>query len=62
VVAQAEKTDFWDLRGGAYEALAAVLAGTGKPEEAKVAQETAARIYDEKGNVVSAARARAVEL
>jgi tetratricopeptide (TPR) repeat protein len=62
VVAQAETTDFWDLRGEAHEALAEILAGAGELEEARVAQETAARIYDEKGSVVSAARARAVEL
>jgi class 3 adenylate cyclase/tetratricopeptide (TPR) repeat protein len=60
-VAQAETTDFWDLRGDAYEALAEVLAAAGKLDEARAAQETAVGIYEEKGNVVSAERARAVE-
>jgi class 3 adenylate cyclase/tetratricopeptide (TPR) repeat protein len=60
-VAQAETTDFWDLRGGAYEALAEVLAAVDKGDEARAAQETAVRIYEDKGNVASAERARAAD-
>jgi class 3 adenylate cyclase/tetratricopeptide (TPR) repeat protein len=61
-VARADLTDFWDLRGEAHEALAEILAGADELEEARIEQETAARIYDEKGSVVSAARVRAAEL
>jgi class 3 adenylate cyclase/tetratricopeptide (TPR) repeat protein len=57
-VEQAEATDFWYLRAGAYEALAQVLSAAGKRAEARAEQEAAVRVYEEKGNVVSAGRAR----
>jgi class 3 adenylate cyclase/tetratricopeptide (TPR) repeat protein len=56
-VEQSEGTDFWEHRGGAYEALALVLAAAGRRDEAEEARQAAIRIYDEKGSVVSAERA-----
>ena len=53
--------DFWKHRGGAYEALALVLAAGGRRDEAEEALQAAIRIYDQKGSVVSAERARALE-
>jgi tetratricopeptide (TPR) repeat protein len=57
-VADAEGTDFWSQRGGAYEALAEVLATAGKTEEAKSTLEQALAVYEEKGVIPSAERVR----
>ena len=51
-------TDFLDLRGDAQIRLAEVLAAGGRPEEAAVARSAAEELYERKGNVVSAQRAR----
>jgi tetratricopeptide (TPR) repeat protein len=59
-VEQAESTDFWPHRGGAYEALAEVLWRGGHADEAREAVEEALRVYDEKGAVVLAERVRAL--
>jgi class 3 adenylate cyclase/tetratricopeptide (TPR) repeat protein len=57
-VADAEATDFWSQRGGAYEALAEVLATAGKTAEAKSTLQQALAVYEEKGVVPYAARVR----
>jgi class 3 adenylate cyclase/tetratricopeptide (TPR) repeat protein len=57
-VEQAEATDFWGVRGGAYEALAEVLAGGGDADEARAAERRAIEIYEAKGVTVEAERAR----
>jgi tetratricopeptide (TPR) repeat protein len=57
-VADAEPTDFWSQRGGAYEALADVLAAAGKTAEARTTLEHALTVYEEKGVVPYAARVR----
>jgi class 3 adenylate cyclase/tetratricopeptide (TPR) repeat protein len=57
-VADAEPTDFWSQRGGAYEALAEVLATAGKTAEAETALEHALAVYEQKGVVPYVARVR----
>jgi tetratricopeptide (TPR) repeat protein len=54
------RTDHIDMHADALRALATVLAAAGKPEEARAAAERALVLYQRKGNVVSAARARAL--
>jgi DNA-binding SARP family transcriptional activator len=54
------KTDYLDLQGTALTALAEVLDHAGRRKEAASAAREAARIFERKGNVVSAARARAL--
>jgi ATP/maltotriose-dependent transcriptional regulator MalT len=56
----AEKTDYLDLQGTALTALAEVLDHAGRREEAASVAGEAERIFERKGNVVSAARARAI--
>jgi tetratricopeptide (TPR) repeat protein len=56
----AQTTDFWDQRGEAYEALAKVLAASGRTTEARAALESAVEIYEEKGAEVPEKRARAL--
>ena len=56
----AEKTDYLDLQGTALTALVEVLDHAGRREEAASAAGEAARIFERKGNVVSATRARAL--
>ena len=53
------KTDWPHLRGGACEALAAVLAATGRVRDAKKAAKQALALYDAKGSVAAADRLRA---
>ena len=53
-----EPTDFIDLRADVYDALAEVLLGAGRVDEAVAAVEEAIALHDRKGNVVSAARSR----
>ena len=55
---QAEKTDFWEMRGMAYEAWAKVLAARGRGEEAGVALTKALSEYEGKGAGVAAAGVR----
>jgi tetratricopeptide (TPR) repeat protein len=59
-VAQSKGSDDPWLRGGALEDLAFVLERAGHPAEAADALRSALVIYERKGNVVSAARVRAV--
>jgi tetratricopeptide (TPR) repeat protein len=59
-VALAEKSDFLPAHADALMDLAEVMQLAGRPEEARPAVEEAVRLYGEKGNVVSAARARAL--
>jgi DNA-binding SARP family transcriptional activator len=59
-VERAGRTDYLDLHGTALMALAEVLDHTGRREEAASAAGEAARVFERKGNVVSAARARAL--
>jgi class 3 adenylate cyclase/tetratricopeptide (TPR) repeat protein len=56
-VEQAEATDFWGVRGQAYEALAEVLAGAGDVDEAGDARRRAVEIYEAKGVTVESERA-----
>ena len=58
-VARAAETDFLDLHGRALGDLAEVLILAGQPEEAADALDRAVAIYERKGNLVLAARARA---
>jgi DNA-binding SARP family transcriptional activator len=55
----ADATDWLPLRAEAYLDLAHALAAAGRMRDAVEAAERAAELYDEKGNVVGAARARA---
>jgi tetratricopeptide (TPR) repeat protein len=57
-VAQADATDFWVLRGEAYQALAFTLAARGRAAEAEAAFETAIGHYEAKGATIPARRAR----
>ena len=59
-VAMLEPTDFLPLKGSAFDALGEVLALSGRIDEAVAAVETAVELHAQKGNVVSAARSRAV--
>jgi class 3 adenylate cyclase len=53
-----EPTDFLELRGGAFEALAHVEARAGHPDGWKAALERALAEHDRKGNLVAAGRVR----
>jgi predicted ATPase/class 3 adenylate cyclase len=59
-VALAEKTDGLNLQGDAFLHLADALRAAGRRREAVAAAERALSLYERKGNLVSAARARAV--
>ena len=59
-VALAAESDFLVLRGDTLMDLAEVLRLVGRPSEAVPAVEEALRLYEQKGNTVSAARARAL--
>jgi class 3 adenylate cyclase len=59
-VALAEETDFLVVRGDALMDLAEVLRLGGGSDEVLPVVEQALRLYEEKGNVVAAARARAL--
>jgi ATP/maltotriose-dependent transcriptional regulator MalT len=58
VVAFAAESDFLDAHGDMLMALAEVLGVAARPLEAATALEQAVQLYEQKGNVVSAARAR----
>jgi tetratricopeptide (TPR) repeat protein len=58
-ISVAEETDWLNMRGDAQMCLAEILAAAGKDLEARVAAHDAARLYEAKGNLVSADRARA---
>lgn len=53
-----EPTDFLELRGGAFEALAHVEARAGRPDKWRAAIERAIAEHDRKGNVMDAGRVR----
>ena len=57
-VAFAAESDFLDSHGDALVSLATVLRLAGRPQEAGTALEGALQLYEQKGNEVSAARAR----
>jgi tetratricopeptide (TPR) repeat protein len=57
-VALAARTDFLNQHGDALLELAAVRAETGRSSEARAAGEEALGLYERKGNLVAAARAR----
>jgi len=57
-VGYVEGTQFFDYHAGALLVLAEVVRLAGRPAEAVAALEEAARLFDLKGNVVSAAKAR----
>jgi tetratricopeptide (TPR) repeat protein len=57
-VAMAERTDYLELTAEAHAALAEVLHAAGNNEHARLALERAIRLYEQKGNVVAADRAR----
>ena len=57
-VAIGETTDDLDGQGDARADLATVLELAGRPAEAAAELERALRLYDRKGNIVSAERAR----
>jgi DNA-binding SARP family transcriptional activator/tetratricopeptide (TPR) repeat protein len=59
-VAIAEQTDFLNMHGNALVDLATVLRAAGKDAEATESVEAAIALYERKGNVVSAAQARAL--
>jgi class 3 adenylate cyclase/tetratricopeptide (TPR) repeat protein len=59
-VALAEPTDAIDMRADSLVDLAAVLRLVGRTDDRKALLEGALRLYEQKGNVVSAARARGV--
>jgi class 3 adenylate cyclase/tetratricopeptide (TPR) repeat protein len=58
-VAIADQTDWPTLRGDARMCLAGTLAAAGKDDECRAAASAAARLYEAKGNLVSARRAQA---
>jgi hypothetical protein len=58
-ISVAEETDWLNMRGDAQMCLAEILAAAGKDLEARAAAHDAARLYEAKGNLVSADRARA---
>jgi class 3 adenylate cyclase/tetratricopeptide (TPR) repeat protein len=58
-VALAEETDGLNLHGDALLDLAEVLHAAGRPSDGVVAAERALELYERKGNLVAAARARA---
>ena len=53
-------TDFLDMQGDSLLTLAEILGRQGRRDEADEAAREALSLYERKGNVVSAARARAV--
>ena len=55
-----EPLDFLDLKGYVHDVLAEVLARIGRTDDAVLALERAIGFYEQKGNVVSAARSRSV--
>jgi DNA-binding SARP family transcriptional activator len=55
----AERTDFLDVHGNALMDLGEVLRLAGRPAEATAAARAALTLYERKGNLVSASRARA---
>jgi len=57
-VAIADRTDWLNLRGDAQICLAGSLAAAGKHDESRRAARAAARLYEAKGNLVSARRAQ----
>ena len=57
-VARAEETDWPNLRGGAFEALSAVMAASGRSDQALAAAERALEVYEEKGNLAAAGALR----
>jgi Flp pilus assembly protein TadD len=57
-VAQAESTDFLGFHGDAYVALAEVLRLGGRTDGAIDALKSAIQLFERKGNVVEARRAR----
>jgi hypothetical protein len=58
-VAISEQTDWLSMRGDAHMCLASTLAAAGRRDESGAAANTAAQLYEAKGNAVSAQRARA---
>jgi class 3 adenylate cyclase len=56
-----EPTDFLELRGGVFEALAHVEARAGRPEGWKAALDRALAEHGRKGNLVAAARVRELQ-
>jgi class 3 adenylate cyclase/tetratricopeptide (TPR) repeat protein len=58
-VAMADQTDWLNMRGDAQMCLAGSLAAAGKEDESRLAARAAARLYEAKGNLVSARRAQA---
>jgi hypothetical protein len=59
-VALAEPTDAIDMRADALVDLAEVLRLVGRTDDRKALLEGAVRLYEQKGNAVSAGRARSV--
>ncbi len=59
-MALAEPTDFLPLKAWLHDVLGEVLALAGKTAEATAAVERAISLHEQKGNVVSAERSRAV--
>jgi hypothetical protein len=57
-VALAQATDWLNMCGDAELCLAEVLAAAGNDPGSRVAADVAARLYESKGNLVSARRAR----
>jgi hypothetical protein len=57
-VSMADQTDWLYMRGDAQMCLAATLAASGKDDESRVAARAAARLYEAKGNLISARRAQ----
>jgi ATP/maltotriose-dependent transcriptional regulator MalT len=60
-VAIADRTDWLTLRGDAQMCLARALAAAGRDERSRAATSAAARLFDAKGALVSARRARAAD-
>ena len=59
-VALADETDFTVLRGDAFMDLADVLRTAGRETESRAFAEQALELYEQKGNVVAAGRARRI--
>jgi class 3 adenylate cyclase/tetratricopeptide (TPR) repeat protein len=58
-VAIADQTDWLDMRGDAQMCLGVILGAAGKAHESRAATDAAARLYEAKGNIVSAGQALA---